>query len=197
VTAFILGNVYVWGDEVAPAPSKPPALSVDSAEVKSTLPLFYRLNETLFRGGQPLRGGLGALKRLGVNAVVDLRSIYDHTDEIGVTAERIGLRYYWLPMSVWNPPTDQEAREFLSVVTDDSKGPFFVFCADGVNRTGELSAIYRIARDKWSVEQAIEEMDRLGFNPYYYALRAYVWTYARKHHPKSLPAAGRRVSAFE
>jgi len=197
VTAFIIRNAYGWGDEIGRNSSDPPPLSDDSAEVKASLPLFHRLNESFIRGGLPMRGGLSALKRLGVNSVVDLRSIYDHTDEIGVAAERIGLRYYWLPKSVWNPPTDEETGEFLSVVMDDAKGPFFVFCADGVNRAGEMSAIYRIARDKWSVEQAMEEMDRLGFNPYYYTLRAYVWTYTRKHHPSSLPPSGRKVSAFE
>ncbi|HKY06536.1 MAG TPA: hypothetical protein VJQ56_16680 [Blastocatellia bacterium] len=194
VTASIIRRAA--GDNDGPAAS-PLALGDQSAEVKSSLPLFHRLNDNYIRGGQPLRGGVRTIEKLGVRTIVDLRSTYDHTDEIGVAAERIGLRYYWIPLSVWNPPEDEETRKFLSVVTDDANGPFFVFCADGLNRVGEMSAIYRIAHNGWKIEQAMDEMDKLGFNPYYYSLRSYVWTYARKYHPKSVPDSARRVSPFE
>ena len=168
-----------------------------SAEVKVTLPLFHRLSESYMRGSVPLSGSIEVLKRLGVKALVDLRSIYDHTQEIGIAVERAGLRYFWLPMSVWNPPTDEEANRFVTVVSDESVGPFYVFCADGLNRTGEMTAIYRIARDGWSVEQALKEMDDAGFNPYYYTLRNYVWTYARKFRPEAVPPQARRLSSME
>ncbi|HEY9230712.1 MAG TPA: hypothetical protein VIS78_01160 [Blastocatellia bacterium] len=168
-----------------------------SAEVTTTLPMFRRLDANYMRGGAPASGGIETLTRLGVKTVVDLRSIYDHTDTVGVAAERAGLRYYWLPLGVWNPATDAQAREFVALVTDESKGPFYVFCDDGLHRTGEMSAIYRVARHHWSVEQALTEMDEVGFNPYYYTLRSYVWTYARKFSPQAVPRHARRVSAFE
>ena len=114
-----------------------------------------------------------------------------------LAAERAGLRYYWLPLGVWNPATDAQAREFVALVTDESKGPYYVFCDDGLHRTGEMSAIYRVARHRWSVEQSLKEMDEVGFNPYYYSLRTYVWTYARKFNPQAVPRQARRVSAFE
>lgn len=168
-----------------------------SAQVAVTLPMFLRLDGNYLRGAQPASGGIETLLRLGVKTVVDLRSIYDHTDHIGLAAEKSGLRYYWLPMGVWDPPTDAQAREFVALVTDESKGPFYVFCDDGLHRTGEMSAIYRIARHRWSVEQSLQEMDEVGFNPYYYPLRNYVWTYARKFSPQAVPRRARRVSAFE
>ena len=168
-----------------------------SAVVATSLPLFQRLDRGYIRGAEPASGGVETLSRLGVRTVVDLRSIYDHTDDFGLAAETAGLRYYWLPMSVWDPPTDQQAKEFMSLVSDESRGPFYVFCADGLHRTGEMSAIYRVARHGWSVEQALKEMDEVGFNPYYYSLRGYVWTYARKFCPRAVPPHARRVSAFE
>jgi protein tyrosine phosphatase (PTP) superfamily phosphohydrolase (DUF442 family) len=189
-----------YGDESLPAPqaqAESARISDTSAEVQTALPLFHRLDENYMRGSRPLHGGISALTRLGVRTVVDLRSPYDHTDDIGVAAERAGLGYKWLPMSVWNPPTDAEAQEFVRLVTDRSKGPFFVFCDDGLHRTGEMSAIYRVVTSRWSVEQALKEMDEVGFNPYYYSLRNYVWTYARKFHPAAVPPQGRALSAFE
>jgi protein tyrosine/serine phosphatase len=119
------------------------------------------------------------LAKLGVKTLVDLRSKYDRTPGVEAEAERVGLQYYWLPLSVWDPPTDAQTDEFVSVVTDQSRSPVFVFCTDGLNRTGEMTAIYRINHDGWSVEQALKEMDDAGFSPYYYSLRNYVWTYAR------------------
>lgn len=172
-------------------------LDVTPGEIAATLPLFHPVDENYLRGSQPLRGGIRTLKRLGVKTLVDLRSIYDHTDDVKTAAELAGLRYEWVPMSVWNPPTDDEANRFVSVVTDTSKGPFFVFCADGLNRIGEMTAIYRVAHNKWTVEKALDEADDLGFNPYYYGLRTYVWDYARKFSPSAVPATGRRVSPIE
>jgi len=168
-----------------------------AGEVAATLPLFHRVDDNYLRGSQPLRGGIGTLTRLGVKTIVDLRSIYDHTDDVKETAEIAGLAYQWVPMSVWNPPTDDEANRFVSVVTDTNKGPFYVFCTDGLNRTGEMTAIYRVAHDNWTVEKALDEADELGFNPYYYGLRSYVWDYARKFRPKAVPPTGRRVSPIE
>ncbi len=200
VTTIVLGNsssaeklspaIVSAGDDKAPLDDR-------SARITATLPLFHRLDENYMRGSQPAHGGIETLAQLGVKTIVDLRSIYDHTDEIGVAAERAGVRYYWLPMSVWNPPTDEQAKEFVSVVTDKSKGPFYVFCYDGLNRTGEMSAIYRIAQHKWNIEQALKEMDDWGFNPYYYTLRSYVWTYARKFQPAAVPQNARKLSAAE
>ena len=183
--------------DAAPVSSAEQPLEDSSGEVVATLPLFHRVDENYVRGSQPMRGGIGTLKRLGVKTVVDLRSIYDHTDEVKTAAEIAGLGYEWVPMSVWNPPTDDEANKFVSIVGDTAKEPFFVFCADGLNRTGEMTAIYRVARNNWNVQKALDEADQLGFSPYYYTLRDYVWDYARKFRPSAVPPTGRRVSSIE
>lgn len=174
-----------------------PALTDTAGEVAATLPLFHRVDENYLRGSQPLRGGMATLTRLGVRTVVDLRSIYDYTDDVKISAQAAGLAYEWVPTSVWNPPTDEEANRFVSLVTDTANAPFFVFCADGLNRIGEMTAIYRVAHSNWTVEKALNEADELGFNPYYYNLRSYVWDYARKFRPSAVPPTGRRVSPLD
>jgi hypothetical protein len=90
-------------------------------------------------------------------------------------------------MSVWDHASHQATAEFMSAVTDPTDFPVYVFCADGRNRTGEMTAIYRIALSGWGVEEALREMDRAGFNPWYFSLRSYVWAYARKYRPEALP----------
>jgi len=152
-----------------------------SGEIKATLPLFHRVDTNYTRGAEPVRGGLDVLASLGVKTIVDLRSAYERTPVVASEAERVGIGYCWVPLSVWDPPDEQRTREFLGVVTDQSRWPVFVFCTDGVNRTGEMTAIYRMVRYKVGVEQAIKEMDDAGFSPYYLSLRNYVWAYARAH----------------
>jgi protein tyrosine phosphatase (PTP) superfamily phosphohydrolase (DUF442 family) len=159
-------------------------LNDTSGEVKATLPLFHQVGPDYLRGSEPAKGGVELLARAGVKTIVDLRSKYEHTDSIQTIAEEFGLRYYWAPMGTWDPPSDQDTAKFLELVLDHENSPVFVFCADGINRTGEMTAIYRIVHDHWSADQALKEMDDLGFSPYYYSLRTYVWTYAREHKPR-------------
>lgn len=161
-------------------------LDENSGSVKAALPLFHRMNANYIRGAEPGTGGVEILSRLGVKSVVDLRSEYDRTERVGKECERLGLHYYRCPLSVWDPPTDAETDSFLAIVSDQSNAPVFVFCADGLNRTGEMTAIYRVQHDHLTPEQAVKEMDDLGFSPYYYSLRSYVWDYTREHKPGAI-----------
>jgi protein tyrosine phosphatase (PTP) superfamily phosphohydrolase (DUF442 family) len=197
IAALILGHANSEATSKQADPVVPVRLDEKSAEVQVSLPMFRRLGDDYMRGSEPARGGLSVLTRIGVKTILDLRSEYDYTDEIKVAAERLGFIYRRLPLSVWNPPTDKEANEFVQLVTNKAEGPYFVFCSDGIHRTGEMSAIYRIAHDKWSIEQALTEMDEAGFNPYYSSLRNYVWTYARKFRPAAVPSTARRLSPIE
>lgn len=198
ITTIVFGSGSGKGSRSADAEARAEQpLDDSSGEVAATLPLFHRVDENYIRGSQPARGGIGTLKRLGVKTIVDLRSIYDRNDDLKSAAEIAGLVYQWVPMSVWNPPSDEEAIKFVSIVSDTANGPFFVFCTDGINRTGEMTAIYRVAHNNWPVEKALQEADELGFSPYYYTLRDYVWDYARKFRPSAVPPTGRRVSSTE
>ena len=201
IAALILGHANSEATSKQADPQAQPAVPVrldeKSAEVQVSLPMFRRLGDDYMRGGEPARGGLSVLMRMGVKTILDLRSDYDYTDDIKAAAERSGFIYRRLPLSVWNPPTDKEANEFVRLVTNREEGPYFVFCSDGIHRTGEMSAIYRIAHDQWGIEQALKEMDEAGFSPYYYNLRNYVWTYARKYRPIAVPPTGRRLSPIE
>jgi len=181
-------------DSASNIDGRTPKIEETSGEVSTTLPFFHRVDDNYLRGSQPAHGGIATLVSLGVHTLVDLRSKYDRTDDIKEAAEAAGLEYEWVPTSVWDPPTDDEANRFVSLVTKTERGPFFVFCADGLNRIGEMTAIYRIAHDNWSVQKALDEADELGFSPYYYNLRSYVWDYARKFRPNSVPPNGRRIS---
>ena len=99
-----------------------------------------------------------SLKGQGIVTVLNLRSFHSDRDEIGKT----GLAYEHLYMKAWHPEL-KEAVRFLQIVTDPKRAPVLVHCQHGSDRTGAMTAIYRIAVQGWSKEEAICEMTKGGF----------------------------------
>ena len=95
---------------------------------------------------------------MGIKTNVNLRSFHSDRDEI----EDTGLAYEHIYMKTWHPE-DEEVVRFLRIVTDENRTPVFVHCQRGADRTGVMCAIYRIAVQGWSKEEAIEEMTEGGF----------------------------------
>lgn len=121
-------------------------------------PNFFRVSKDLYRGAQPTEAGMRELGKLGVKTVVNLRSFHSDRDEIGDAT----FEYEHLWMKPWHPE-EKEVVRFLTVVTDPEKTPVFVHCQHGADRTGTMCAIYRIAVQGWTREEAIREMTEGGF----------------------------------
>jgi tyrosine-protein phosphatase SIW14 len=136
-------------------------------------PNLHRVSENLYRGAQPTAEGMKQLEKLGVKTVVNLRSSDSDRDEIEGTT----LSYEHIGMTTWNPGAANVTR-FLKIVTDDSRMPVFVHCRHGADRTGMMCAIYRIAIEGWSKDEAIEEMTRGGFG--YHSIWKNLVDYVRK-----------------
>jgi protein tyrosine/serine phosphatase len=78
-------------------------------------------------------------------------------------AAAAGMKYVQLPMTTRVPPTPERVAEFLKIVTDPANQPVYVHCVGGRHRTGVMSAIYRMAHDGWSGEQAFKEMKQYKY----------------------------------
>lgn len=98
------------------------------------------------------------LKAMGIKTVVNLRSFHTDRDEIGDT----GLANEHIYMKTWHPELEDVVR-FLQIVTDPKRAPILVHCQHGADRTGTVSAIYRIAVQGWTQEEAVREMTEGGF----------------------------------
>jgi len=122
------------------------------------LPNFHKVDDNLFRGGQPAaEGGVARLKTLGIRTIVNLRYERDLVDSEGAEASAAGINYVNVPMRGLNRPTDAQIARVLSLIDDPSARPVFVHCKAGCDRTGAVVACYRIARAKWTAEKAIRE----------------------------------------
>ena len=122
------------------------------------VPNLHRVSKDLYRSGQPTAHGMKNLKALGIETVVNLRSFHSDRDEIGDT----GLGYEHLYMKAWHPE-HKEAVRFLQIATDPKRTPVLVHCQHGADRTGTLCALYRIAVQGWTKEEAIREMTEGGY----------------------------------
>jgi protein tyrosine phosphatase (PTP) superfamily phosphohydrolase (DUF442 family) len=125
---------------------------------KPGLPNFYRVSDTYYRGAQPTAEGMRELTLMNVKTVVNLRAVNSDRDEIGDA----GLVYEHISFKAWHAE-DEDVVRFLRIVTDPQKKPVFVHCEHGADRTGMMTAIYRIAIEGWSKEDAIVEMTQGGF----------------------------------
>src|SRR5262249_20761451 len=64
-----------------------------------------KINDTLYRGGQPKEAGMAELKKLGITAIVDLRGEDREKFEWERgAAEALGMRFLHIPVSGWAPP---------------------------------------------------------------------------------------------
>ncbi|MFN0084517.1 MAG: fused DSP-PTPase phosphatase/NAD kinase-like protein [Blastocatellia bacterium] len=170
---------------------------VDSEE--TDVKNFGKVNDHIYRGGQPKEKEYRELSSMGVRTVIDLRE--DPEAYARGQAERAGLKYINLRLNAKTPPTIEESSQFLGLVKDQANWPVFVHCAGGRHRTGVLIAVYRMEVDGWTAEQAYREMKDFKFysNWGYGDMKNYVFDYYRRmpeQRPAAMPAArGRRVAS--
>jgi len=133
------------------------------------IPNAGKISDQLYRGAQPRPGGLEELKKLGITTIVDLRGEDPGTrDSEQKEAQRLGMDFISIPVCGWDPPTREQIGRFLILFRDDPSKKVFVHCRLGEDRTGVFVAVYRMAQQSWSVDQAIQEMDFFGFNRFWH-----------------------------
>ena len=155
---------------------------------KSTggIPNFATVEDGLYRGGQPSELGFKELSRRGVMTVINLRD--DAWPNEQKLVEQAGMQYVRIPS---NAAVVEPAKidMFLTQVTTAPR-PIFVHCRQGRDRTGLEIAMYRIAVEGWSRQDAIAELYAHGYN---WALFPGI-----ERHLRTAPlAASRNVAAAE
>jgi hypothetical protein len=145
-------------------PKKPPPATTQPVSTPQNLPglrNFAWVTPYLARGGQPDAVGFSQLKTRGVKTIVDLRGL-SHRDEI----DTLGFKYIQIPSNAAKPDLTQVVQ-FLRFVREDQNRPVFVHDEAGSDRVGLYIAAYRIVEQGWSAPDALLEMNRFHFNPYW------------------------------
>jgi protein tyrosine phosphatase (PTP) superfamily phosphohydrolase (DUF442 family) len=125
------------------------------------IPNFAEVTPHLYRGGQPGIQGMNALKKMGIDVIVNMRG-GNNRDERAI-AQKLGMQYVSIP---WHCPLprDKPFVRFLKLIEENPGKKFFVHCRLGNDRTGMAVAAYRMAEEGWSAEEAMNEMKAFGFS---------------------------------
>ncbi len=139
---------------------------------------FGRVDATYYRGSQPQGRDYADLAALGVKTVINLTSDDAEADEQART-QQAGMRYLHIPMTTHRPPTEAQLAEFLRLVSDPAGQPVYVHCVGGKHRTGVMTAVYRMAVQHWSADQAFREMkqDHFGADFLHSEFKDFVYAY--------------------
>jgi protein tyrosine phosphatase (PTP) superfamily phosphohydrolase (DUF442 family) len=158
---------------------------------------FAEIRPGLARGGEPSEEGLQYLRDQGYRTVVSFLTSESESAYI----VRSGMHYVHIPIRSGpfsaQPPTEEQVRHFLSVVGDSSRYPIFIHCHAGKDRTGAMSAIYRMEMCGWTADEAVEEMRAFGFSSRYRKLFRFVQGYSGRRGSSSLPADTRVAKSKE
>lgn len=138
-----------------------------------------KVSEQLWRGPRPKTvADIRALRGQGIKTLINLEwGVYDdfHDDEYEyIRPEDHGLELIDIPCSDVVPPSPMNVEKFLTAVMD--KGPVYVHCLHGKDRTGYMVACYRMRFQGWTYERAKKEMYDFGFHKLPY----YLWTFQLK-----------------
>lgn len=120
---------------------------------------FGEVTPSLYRGGLVKKGGIAALKKLGIDVIIDTHA-HDSTEKKEV--EKLGMTYLSIPWHCpW--PHDEVFAKFLDAVHANKGKKMFVHCRLGDDRTGMMVAAYRMAEEGWTADEAMNEMRSFGF----------------------------------
>jgi tyrosine-protein phosphatase SIW14 len=169
--------------------SPPTQHSMGSRKHYVGLPGFAEVSPELFRGGQPGADGLEALKKMGVAIVVDMRGSRSKHEEAAV--RKLGMHYVSIP---WHCPfpNDEAFARFLRLIQENRGRKVFVHCRLGDDRTGLAVAVYRMADEGWSAEEAMSEMKEFGFTKPHHLICPTL-----AHYEREFPERFEKNAAFE
>jgi tyrosine-protein phosphatase SIW14 len=111
---------------------------------------------------------------MGIKTILDLRggSIHEPWERKAVDAA--GMHYVGVRLSGLLPPKDKQIAKILALLEDPARGPVYVHCRRGDDRTGMVIACYRIAHDHWSNAKALQEARNNGLSRLEPLMRRYI-----------------------
>lgn len=171
-TAYAAVALSLTACAVAPAlpPEQRPlnwAQPVGKTQLHQGLPNLFQVSPVLYRSAQPTAEGLNLLNQnlavsyglpKEIKTVVNLRN----NEGDGALVIPTGVRYEQIPFDTWQVKETDVVR-FLKIVRNPNNQPVLLHCKHGADRTGMMTAIYRIVEQGWRKQDAIAEMTQGGF----------------------------------
>ncbi len=176
-------------DASAQAPVAPPRSERWAVPIAlDGVPNLHQITPTLYRSEQPTALGFRNLEKLGIRTVINLRAFNSDDDEVRGT----NLRTERVKILTWNID-DDHVVDVMRMLRNSENGPYLIHCQHGADRTGLMSAMYRILEQGWSVDDALAELTDGGYG--YHAMWKNILRYVRSADVEGLRAAIARASS--
>jgi tyrosine-protein phosphatase SIW14 len=129
----------------------------------------------LYRSGQLSLSGLERICRdHEIRTVITLRESHvpgqPHPDAAEEAyCKKQDIFHFRLPPKCWwsadgSVPAEENVRKFLAIMDDPKHHPVLIHCYAGAHRTGAYCCIFRMEYDRWSTAEALEELQRCGYD---------------------------------
>lgn len=132
---------------------------------------FYKVDSGIYRSAQPSAEAFAEMEKMGIKEVLNLRNYHSDDDE----AKGTNLTLHRIAMKASNSDWDKMV-EALRIIKN-RKGPIVIHCWHGSDRTGLTVALYRIAFQNWSKDDAIDELENGGYG--YHKIYGNIKTFIR------------------
>ena len=149
---------------------------------------LYRITPNLYRSEQPTALGFRNLEKMGIRTVINLRAFNSDDDEVRGTS----LRTERVKILTWDVD-DDHVIDVMRMLQKTENGPFLIHCQHGADRTGLMSAMYRVLEQGWTVDDAVAELTDGGYG--YHAMWKNILRYVRSADVDKLRAAIAAASA--
>ncbi|MBN3791133.1 dual specificity protein phosphatase family protein [Burkholderia sp. Ac-20353] len=158
IAVTLAGLVQPAGAQPDPAASARPlqwAQSVADARVNN----LHRITPSLYRSAQLSKEDVPQLQKLGIRKVISFRAF--HSDDSILAGSQITMQR--IPINTWYIRDEDMVTALKALRNADRDGPVLIHCQHGADRTGLVSALYRVVYQGWTKEQALDELQHGGY----------------------------------
>lgn len=135
---------------------------------------LYQVDHQLFRSEQPQAKHLDQIKALGIKTIISFRAHHSDQPVFGNT----DIELIRIPISTWNINDSNVIQALDAIERAKTKGNVLIHCQHGADRTGLVTAMYRIVYQSWSKEDALYELIEGGYG--YHAIWRNIPKYIRQ-----------------
>ncbi|MBB5190835.1 protein tyrosine/serine phosphatase [Silvimonas terrae] len=132
---------------------------------------LYRVTSLLYRSAQPEPEDAKLIQSLGIRTIISFRANHDdaHLDFPGVKRVRV-------PMDTWHIGDPEIVAALQAIRAAQKEGPVLIHCHHGADRTGIVTAMYRMTEQGWSRERALDELrnGHYGFHEIWFNIPHYL-----------------------
>lgn len=120
---------------------------------------LYRVAPTLYRSAQFNKAQVAELKNLGIRTSIDLREFGSDSGKLnGTSIKRVRVR-----TNTWSIGDRTVIDALAAIHRAEADGPVLLHCQHGADRTGLITAMYRIIYQGWTKEAALDELLHGGY----------------------------------